>query len=63
MVQVPGFNSEDLSGQVLDLPENCQDFLKTVGETNMEELISCLARQPANLHAANVDCLRGYCFR
>ena len=39
-LKVPGYNSRDLTGQTLDLPENCQEHLQNKGGTSMDDLMS-----------------------
>ena len=42
-LKVPGYNAGDLEGQTLNLPEHCQDYLKTLGGSSMADLLSSSA--------------------
>ena len=42
-LKVPGYNGGDLTGQDLDLPESCQEYLRSLGGTSLEEMISISA--------------------
>ena len=42
-MKVPGYNAGDLDGQTLNLPEHCQDYLKSVSGSSISDLLSSSA--------------------
>lgn len=51
-LKVPGYNAGDLEGQTLNLPEHCQDYLKTLGGSSMADLLSTADEAAAHMETA-----------
>ncbi|CAE7588291.1 IDE, partial [Symbiodinium sp. CCMP2456] len=51
-MKVPGYNAGDLEGQTLNLPEHCQDYLKTLSGSSMADLLSTADEAAAHMETA-----------
>jgi len=51
-MKVPGYNAGDLDGQTLNLPEHCQDYLKSVSGSSISDLLSTADEAAAHMETA-----------